>query len=76
VTPLRPKIPGLYVAVVQLVTTCLQTGEEEIAIGVIDAHSRQVIICPSGTRPRGIMPYQDAQQLSNFVGPLARLSVN
>ena len=69
---LKPKIPGLYVAVVQLMAA--QNGST--AIGVIDAHSKTVIVVPSGSLPMALVTYNDAEELAKYVAPLSRLSVN
>ena len=68
---LRPKIPGMFVAVVQI-----QTTDNETCVGVIDAHTKTVIVVPSATRPRGRFVYDSVEELAPYVAPLARLSVN
>lgn len=69
---IKPKIPGLYVAVVQL--QAAQDGS--IGIGVIDAHSKTVIVVRSPTLPMAYVTYTDAEELAKYVAPLARISVN
>ena len=69
---IRPKLAGMHVAVVQLMAA--QNGST--AIGVIDAHAKQVIVVPSGSLPLALIGYDNAEELARYVAPIARLSVN